>query len=83
MRLEPGWARSEPPAQPIELQLIDPHSQMVPSANMSNLIIVSHLVGISSEAHNKRHQGWGIYLKTTCMILKTLNHLVYNQKCTK
>ena len=23
MRLEPGWARSKPPAQPIELQLID------------------------------------------------------------
>ena len=23
MRLEPGWARSKPPAQPIELQLIE------------------------------------------------------------
>ena len=23
MRLEPGWARSKPPNQPIELQLID------------------------------------------------------------
>ena len=36
MRLEPGWERSKPPAQPIELQLIDIIDILIPSLARTN-----------------------------------------------